>query len=64
MNYTHINKIKSVRANPAVTIYMNTYRTFPENNQDSIKLKNLINEAGKRLISEHGKSEAEQIKKN
>jgi len=61
MNYSYINKIKSIQTNPAVTIYMNTNRTFPENNQDSIKLKNLISEAEKRLIREEGKNEAVQI---
>ena len=61
MNYTYISKIKNVEANPAVTIYMNTNRTFPENNQDSINLKNLISEAEKRIINEYGKKESIQI---
>ena len=61
MNYSYINKIKGIQANPAVTIYMNTNRTFPENNRDSINLKNLISEAEKRIISEYGKNESIQI---
>jgi len=61
MNYSYINKIKGLQANPAVTIYMNTNRTFPENNRDSINLKNLISEAEKRIIKEYGKKESIQI---
>lgn len=61
MNHEFINKIKNLKANPAVTIYMNTNRTFPENNKDSINLKNQINEAEKRLINEYGEKESNPI---
>ena len=40
---------------PCVTISLNTHRTHPDNAQDIILLKNLINEAEERLISEFGK---------
>lgn len=40
---------------PCVTISLNTHRTHPDNAQDVILLKNLINEAEERVISEFGK---------
>ncbi len=58
MDYTLINKIKDVKGNPAVTIYMNTNRTFPDNNKDSINLKNLITKVGKRIQKEYGENES------
>lgn len=61
MNYTIINKIKDIKGTPAVTILMNTHRTFPENNQDSIRLKNMISEAGRRIIKEYGEQESRII---
>lgn len=61
MNHTLINKIKEAKGRPAVTIYMNTNRTFPENNKDSINLKNLITEVDKRIQKEYGEKETTQI---
>lgn len=61
MNYTLINRIKEVKESPAVTIYMNTNRSFPENNKDSINLKNLITKVGKRIQMEYGQSESALI---
>jgi hypothetical protein len=40
---------------PAVTILISTHRTFPDNKQDSIHLKNLIAEAERRLYEQYHK---------
>jgi len=64
MNYTFINKIKNVKANPAVTIIMNTHRTFPENSKDSINLKNLISDTEKRILNEYGETNSKKILNN
>jgi len=61
MNHTLINKIKEFKGSPAVTIFMNTNRTFPENNKDSINLKNLITKVGKRIKKEYGQNESALI---
>lgn len=44
-----------------VSIALPTYRTFPENKQDSILLKNLIGETEKNLINRFGKRETVEI---
>ena len=40
---------------PCVTISLNTHRTHPDNAQDIIQLRNLLNEAEERIIKEFGK---------
>lgn len=40
-----------------VTISLNTHRTFPDNQNDAIKLKNFISEAKKRLLEEFNQRE-------
>lgn len=40
---------------PCVTISLATHRTFPDNNADSIALKNLVNETTNRLLKEFDK---------
>lgn len=40
---------------PCVTISLSTHRTHPDNTQDVIQLKKLINEAEERVIAEFGK---------
>lgn len=61
MNYSLINKIKEFKGNPAVTICMNTNRTFPDNDKDSINLKNLIIKVDKRIQKEYGQHESALI---
>lgn len=61
MNYSKIKEIKNIKANPAVTIYLNTHRTFPDNSKDNIKLKNSIAEVEKRLLNEYSKVETNKI---
>jgi hypothetical protein len=52
------NKLKqlgNVQGDPAVSILLNTHRTHPDNKQDAVTLKNLINEAEKRLYETYDK---------
>lgn len=50
-----IEKLAAEKSDPCVTISLNTHRTFPENAQDEIVLKNLLKEAEKRVVEEFGK---------
>ncbi len=49
--------LKSRQADPAISILMPTHRTFPDNKQDPIILKNLIKETEDRLLSRMEKRE-------
>ena len=46
---------------PCLTISMTTHRTFPENKQDRISLKNLLREAEMRLVERYGKRESQAV---
>jgi hypothetical protein len=52
---TQLQRLASETAQPCVTISLNTHRTHPDNLQDGILLKNLLNEAENRVIEEYGK---------
>lgn len=56
-----LNKIKDITAEGCVTLIMNTHRTAPDNNQDSITLKNLLKEAEEGLLKEFDKRKAGRI---
>ncbi|MCS7027983.1 MAG: hypothetical protein NZ519_04395 [Bacteroidia bacterium] len=56
-----LKKIKNIVSDTCVTIILNTHRTYPENKQDPIALKNLIKEAEQRLIADEGKRNAQTI---
>ena len=49
--------LKSRQADPAISILMSTHRTFPDNKQDPITLKNLVKEAEQRLLETMDKRE-------
>lgn len=49
---------------PSVSILIPTHRTFPENQQDQIRVKNKVNEAIERLISDVGSRGANGIVDN
>lgn len=49
-----LERLSKIQAPVCVTLILNTHKTHPENKQDSIQLKNLINEASRRLQSEYG----------
>ncbi|MBT0551100.1 baeRF3 domain-containing protein [Riemerella anatipestifer] len=44
-----LQKLASEVSNPCVTLSLNTHRTYPDNRQDEIVLKNLVREAKNRL---------------
>lgn len=56
-----LNSLLTQVADPAVTISLNTHRTHPDNTQDSIVLKNLIEETKERLIKEYGKRDVSKL---
>jgi len=55
MKKDKLEKLASEKNYPCVTISLNTFRKYPENQNDSIKLKNLLIEAKERVINEFGK---------
>lgn len=58
-----LEKLATERSTPCVTITLNTHRTYPENAQDIVMLKNLLKEAENRVIAEFGKKEVAPLLK-
>lgn len=61
MNRNDIQFLQSQRGYPALSILAPTHRRFPENRQDPIRVKNLVKQAGERLLAEFSKREAEPL---
>ncbi|MCX7832750.1 MAG: hypothetical protein N2490_00885 [Ignavibacteria bacterium] len=61
INLKALKYLQSINSYPCVSILMPTHRHFPENKQDPLRLKNLINLATKRLNEEFKKEEVKQI---
>lgn len=61
MNRRDVRRLQAAREYPSVTITLPTHRTSPDNQQDPIRLKNLVNEAAGRLENELGKREVANI---
>lgn len=61
MNRHDLALLQQMRGYPAVTITLSTHRTSPENKQDPIRLKNLLNQASERLLSEFSKKEVASL---
>jgi len=55
MKKDKLEKLASEKNYPCVTISLNTFRKYPENQNDSLNLKNLLIEAKGRVINEFGK---------
>lgn len=55
MEKEKLEKLAAEKSNPCVTVSMNTHKTYPDNKQDAIMLKNLLKEAKGRIIEEYGK---------
>ncbi|HEY5370099.1 MAG TPA: hypothetical protein VIJ75_14045 [Hanamia sp.] len=53
---TTLKKIKNITSDCCVTIILQTHRTTPDNEKDSIVLKNLVKETESRLRAEYEKS--------
>ncbi|MBN1633852.1 MAG: hypothetical protein JW917_06780 [Ignavibacteria bacterium] len=56
-----LKHLQSIKGYPCLSILMPTHRHHPENQQDAIRLKNLVNEAKKRLSAELKEEEANKI---
>ena len=61
MKRRDVLRLQAVREFPSITITLPTNRTSPDNQQDPIRLKNLVTEAVNRLESEFGKREAAAV---
>ncbi len=57
MNRGEVKLLQQINGYPAVTITLPTHRTSPENQQDPIRVKNLVDQATKRLLEEFNKRE-------
>jgi len=53
-----LTRLKNIVSENAITIILNTHRTLPDNEKDSLLLKNLIKEAESRLMAETNKQNA------
>lgn len=61
MQKDKLEKLATERSFPCVTISMNTNRTYPENQKDSIELKNLSKEAHDHVVNEFGEHEVTNL---
>lgn len=64
MSHPIIPELESHRGYPAISVFLTTHRTHPENKQDPIQLKNLVKEVEERLLQEFTKREAAAAIKN
>lgn len=56
-----LKNLNATRGNPALSVFVKTHRTHPENEQDSIALKNQLKVAQERLSNEHDKRTSDAI---
>lgn len=61
MNRHDLHLLKQAKGYPAVTITLPTHRSAPENRQDPIRVKNLVEQATNRLLGEFNKREIEVL---
>jgi Bacterial archaeo-eukaryotic release factor family 3 len=61
MNRGNIRFLQSIRGYPAVSILLPTHRTSPDNLQDPIRVKNLMQQATERLLAEFSKREVKPL---
>jgi hypothetical protein len=61
MKRNELKKLQSIKEYPSVSILMPTHRSFPENRQDPIRLKNLAKRAETRLAAEFSRQEVKGI---
>ncbi len=57
MNRHDLRDLQAVHEYPCLTITLPTHRTFPDNKQDPIRVKNLVTEATNRLLGQFSKRE-------
>ncbi len=56
-----LKQLRATTANPAVSIFIKTHRTHPENEQDAIALKNQLKLAHERISEEYDKRTADAV---
>jgi hypothetical protein len=61
MNRHEVQLLQKIRRYPSVTITLPTHRTTPENQQDPIRVKNLVKQAADRLLQESSRREIEPL---
>lgn len=61
MNQHDLRLLQQIRGYPAITITLPTHRTAPENQQDAIRVKNLVKQAADRLLAEFTKRQVEPV---
>jgi hypothetical protein len=61
MNRTDVLLLQSIRSNPCLTITLPTHRTAPDNQQDPIRLRNLLTQATNRLLADYSRRELEPL---
>ncbi len=61
MNRHDVHLLQQVSAYPSLTITLPTHRSKPENKQDPIRVRNLVNQAMQRLLEEFSKREIEPV---
>ena len=54
-------QLRSVQADPAVSVFIPTHRTFPDNQQDAIAVKNALKTLSDRLHAQYDKRHAEAV---
>ena len=56
-----LKALRSATGNPAVSVFVKTHRTHPENEQDPIALKNQLKVVEERVTAEYDKRTADDI---
>jgi hypothetical protein len=64
MNRSDIRRLQALREYPSLSILLPTHRRRPENQQDPIRVKNLVTEATDRLLGEFSKREIAPLLEN
>jgi hypothetical protein len=61
MNRQDLLTLQGITGYPALTITLPTHRTSPDNQQDPIRVRNLVNAATERLLNEFSRRELEPL---
>ena len=61
MNHKDIRLLQSMRGYPALSILAPMHRSNTENQQDQLRIKNLVTEATNRLLNEFPRREIEML---
>ena len=61
MNRFDIQRLQTVRGYPALSLLLPTHRTAPDNRQDPIRVRNLVQEATERLLAEFPRRDVEPL---